>query len=86
MQNLKLKLQEYLVVEILFYFAMLNTNVVRLEFAAIFGYCGHISITFNTNVVGSESALTSTFSSISRLLVNKVLMALASMVKSWNQR
>ncbi len=61
---------------------------VKLEIEAtrIFGCCGHISIMFNTNVVGSESAPTSTFSSISRLLVNKVLMALASMVYSWNQR
>ncbi len=35
MQNLKLKLQEYLVVENLFFFAMLNTNVVGLEFVGI---------------------------------------------------
>jgi hypothetical protein len=37
-------------------------------------------------VVGSESNSASTFSSISRLLVNKVVVALASMVYSWNQR
>jgi hypothetical protein len=37
-------------------------------------------------VVGFESTFTSTFSSISRLLVNKMPMALASMVCNWNQR
>jgi hypothetical protein len=37
-------------------------------------------------VVGSESTFVSTFSSISRLLVNKVVVVLTSMVYSWNQR
>ncbi len=86
MQNLKLKLQKYLVVEFYFIFAMLNTNVVGLEFVGILGCCRHSFIMFNTNVVGSESNSASTFSSISRLLVNKVVVALASMVYSWNQR
>jgi hypothetical protein len=37
-------------------------------------------------VVVSESISASKFSSISRLLVNKVPVALASMVCNWNQR
>ncbi len=86
MQNLKLKLQEYLVLGNNFVFVLLNTNVVGLEFARIFGCCKNSFIMFNINVVGFESASTSTFSSISRLLVNRMPMALASMVCNWNQR
>ncbi len=74
------------VVENNFIFVLLNTNVVGLEFARIFGCCKHSFIMFNINVVGFESTFTSTFSSISRLLVNKMPMALASMVCNWNQR
>jgi len=61
---------------------MLNTNVIGLEFVGIFGCCRHFSIMFNTNVVGFQSAFASTFSSISRLVVNKVLVALTSMLES----
>ncbi len=86
MQNLKLKLQKYLLVEFYLFFAMLNTNVVGLEFVGILGCCKHSFIMYNTNVVGSESTFVSTFSSISRLLVNKVVVVLTSMVYSWNQR
>jgi hypothetical protein len=79
-QNLKLKLQKYLVVEFYLFLAMLNTNVLGLEFVGILGCCRHSFIMFNTNVVGSKFAFASTFSSISRLLVNKVVVALASMI------
>ncbi len=60
----------------------LNTNVIGLEFVGIFGCCRHYSIISNTNVVGFKSAFVSTFSSISRLVVNKVPVALTSMLES----
>jgi hypothetical protein len=84
--KLEIEATKNLVVEFYLFFAMLNTNVVGLEFVGILSCCRHSFIMFNTNVVGSESTFASTFSSISRLLVNKVVVALASMVYSWNQR
>jgi hypothetical protein len=85
-EKFEIEATKILVVEFYLFFAMLNTNVVGLEFVGILGCCRHSFLMFNTNVVGSEFVSTSTFSSISRLLVKKVVVALASMVYSWNQR